>query len=87
MVTHIKRPVAINGNASWVEAVRRLSDNPRSADRAITITMLLGIHFSGGDGLTIIAGGKEGYNMYGAWYTKAEAAVAYCVAEGIDIET
>lgn len=87
MVTHIKRPVVIDMDTSWVEAVRRLSDNPRSADRAITITMLLGIYFKGGNGSTFIAEGEAGYDKYGAWYTKAEAAVAYCVAEGIDIET
>lgn len=87
MVTHVKRPNVLRQNDSWVQTVHRLSGNPENADRALAITMLLGIHFSGGDGLTIIAGGKEGYNLYGAWYTKAEAAVAYCVAEGIDIET
>lgn len=87
MVTHIKRPLYPRPDDPWVLAVRRLSDTPKSADRAITITMLLGIYFKGGNVSTFIAEGEAGYDKYGAWHTKAEAAVAYCVAEGIDIET
>lgn len=83
MVTHIKRTNPISSDSPWVKAVKRLSDDPKSANRAITTTMLLGIKLNF-NSTTYSAGDRS---TYGNWLSETEAAVAYCVAEGLDIET
>ena len=84
MVTHIKRHNPSHEDSEWVKAVRRLSDDPKSADRAMTVIMLLGIELVF-NSVTFSAAGDR--LTYGSWITSKQAAVAYCVAEGIDIET
>ena len=84
MVTHIKRHNPSREDSEWVKAVRRLSDDPKRAERAMTVVMLLGIELVF-NSVTFSAAGDR--ITYGIWMTSQEAAVAYCVAEGIDIET
>ena len=84
MVTHIKRTNPMSLDSQWVKAVKRLSDDPKSANRAITTTMLLGIELVS-NSVTFSAAGDR--TTYGNWLSETEAAVAYCVAEGLDIET
>ena len=83
MVTHIKRSHPMDANSPWVKAVKGLSSDPKSVNRAITTIMLLGIKLDF-NSTTYSAGDRS---IYGNWLSEAEAAVAYCVAEGLDIET
>ena len=84
MVTHIKRHNPSREDSEWVKAVRRLSNDPKSAERAMTVVMLLGIELVS-NSVTFSAAGDR--TTYGNWLSETEAAVAYCVAEGLDIET
>ena len=84
MVAHVRRPLYPRPDDTWVSAVNGLASNPKSTERAITTIMLLGIPIIH-RGMLYVAGGDR--LNYGGWDTEQRAAVAYCVAEGIDIET
>ena len=71
--------------------------NPTAIERALTTCLLLGLEpvNTHRDGYWFIPGGKMYVNertgvqkfKYGMWLKPHRAAIAYCLREGIDIQT
>ena len=82
MVTQLTR--MDNYPHPWLDTVLNLENIPSCRERAIATTLLLGVNIIPRDiGWTAL----DNIDLYGVWRLPTQAAVAYCVAEGLDIET
>lgn len=68
----------------WVNTVIRLSGDRATLERATTMLLLRGVTVGGSDGMYVADNNRA---KYGRWEGAHRCAVAYCLAEGLDIET
>ena len=70
----------------WLNTVLNLENVSSCRERAIATITLLGVDIVA-SGQSLGWSAQDNPDLYGVWRLQSQAAVAYCVAEGLDIET